>query len=121
MLEKRPPPPFWFRVLIPILAVLLAFALCAVLIIIAGANPFTAYYQIMVGALGSRLSRIETFVKVAPLILTGIAVAARDTSHAGIRPAPARSLSPAELEVERAQLELLVRVGFPLHVLLQPV
>ncbi len=81
MLEKRPPPPFWFRVLIPILAVLIAFALCSVLIIIAGANPFTAYYQIIVGALGSRLSRLETFVKVAPLVLTGIAVAVAFTAQ----------------------------------------
>jgi simple sugar transport system permease protein len=50
-------------------------ALCGLLIVWAGADLVTAYTALFLGALGSRFAILETFVKTAPLILTGLAVA----------------------------------------------
>ncbi len=74
-LERRHPLPFWQRLALPLLSVLAALALCALLILWAGADLLVAYAALLVGALGSRFAILETFVKTAPLILTGLAVA----------------------------------------------
>src|SRR5262249_53908561 len=52
-----------------------ALALCAVLVVWAGADLAAAYSALFAGALGSRFALLETLVKTAPLILTGLAVA----------------------------------------------
>ncbi|MBO6814910.1 MAG: ABC transporter permease [Rhizobiaceae bacterium] len=59
----------------PLLAVILALALSGFLIALAGASPFEAYWNILKGAFGSRLSATETLTRSAPLILTGLAAA----------------------------------------------
>ncbi|MDX0458811.1 ABC transporter permease [Sinorhizobium medicae] len=59
----------------PVLAVLCALALAGVLIAIAGAPVMEAYWRILVGAFGSRLSATETLTRASPLILTGLAAA----------------------------------------------
>ncbi|MCG5480431.1 ABC transporter permease [Sinorhizobium alkalisoli] len=59
----------------PVLAVLCALALSGVLIAIAGAPVMEAYWRILVGAFGSRLSATETLTRASPLILTGLAAA----------------------------------------------
>ena len=74
-LERRHPPPLWQQVCLPVLAVGGALALCAILIVWAGADLVTAYAALFSGALGSRFALLETFVKTAPLVLTGLAVA----------------------------------------------
>lgn len=74
-LERRPPLPLWEQAILPLLSIIVALGLCSVLIVWAGANLFTAYGAMFAGALGSRFSLLETFVKSAPLTLTGIAVA----------------------------------------------
>lgn len=74
-LERRHPLPLWQQAGLPVLAVLAALILCAVLVLWAGANLGTAYLALFDGALGSRFAVLETFVKTAPLILTGLAVA----------------------------------------------
>lgn len=56
-------------------AVALTFALAALPLVIAGADPLQAYGLMLRGALGSRLALTETLVRAAPLILTGLAVA----------------------------------------------
>jgi simple sugar transport system permease protein len=56
-------------------AVAAALALAGILIVIAGANPLEAYWQIVISAFGSRLSITETLARTTPLILTGLAVA----------------------------------------------
>ncbi|MBI2466758.1 MAG: ABC transporter permease [Candidatus Rokubacteria bacterium] len=61
--------------MLPFLAVFVALALCSVLVLWAGADLMTAYAALFAGALGSRFAVLETFVKTAPLILTGLAVA----------------------------------------------
>lgn len=77
---ERTPAPMWSKVLIPIAAVLVTFIITSVLIIIAGADPFAAYYNFIVVPLSSRFSALEVLVKSTPLILTGIAVAFAFTS-----------------------------------------
>ncbi|MDK1493223.1 ABC transporter permease [Sinorhizobium sp. 7-81] len=59
----------------PVLAVLCALALAGILIAIAGAPVMEAYWRILVGAFGSRLSATETLTRASPLILTGLAAA----------------------------------------------
>jgi simple sugar transport system permease protein len=75
VLERRHPLPLWQQGLLPVAAVAAALALCAVLVVWAGADLVTAYAALFAGALGSRFALLETFVKTAPLVLTGLAVA----------------------------------------------
>lgn len=62
-------------VLAPFAAILVALALCSVLIAAAGVSPLTAYAEMLRGAYGSRLAVTETFTRASPLILTGLAAA----------------------------------------------
>ncbi|CCV07172.1 ABC transporter, permease [Mesorhizobium metallidurans STM 2683] len=59
----------------PLIAVAGAFAITGILIAIAGAPVFEAYWRILTGAFGSRLSATETLTRATPLILTGLAAA----------------------------------------------
>ena len=74
-LEPRTETPTWLALALPALAVLATLALCSVLIALAGANVLDAYRALFTGALGSRFNLVETVVKAAPLVLTGLAVA----------------------------------------------
>ena len=71
---ERIPPPWWMRVLIPLIAVGVTFLVTAVLILLVGANPIEAYYYFLIDPLSSRVSAIEVLVKSTPLLLTGAAV-----------------------------------------------
>ena len=68
---ERMPAPLWFRVLIPILAILITFLITSILILMAGANPFVAFYYILIAPLSDRVSSLEVLVKATPLLLTG--------------------------------------------------
>ncbi|HEX9997416.1 MAG TPA: ABC transporter permease [Abditibacterium sp.] len=61
-----------FRVSLPLV---LALFFCALLIRVAGNDPFSAGAALWDGATGSRLRRAETLAKTIPLILTGLSVA----------------------------------------------
>jgi ABC-type uncharacterized transport system permease subunit len=74
-LEKRLPPPLWFQILTPILAVVIALLISSIFLLLVGKNPFTAFYYMFYGALGTKFAFKETLVKATPLILTGVAVA----------------------------------------------
>ncbi|MCK4515641.1 MAG: ABC transporter permease, partial [Spirochaetaceae bacterium] len=74
-LVKRAPLTGWYRVLIPVLAVVTTLVLSAIPILIAGGNLWQSYYYLFYGALGTRFNLLETFVKASPLIFTGLAVA----------------------------------------------
>ena len=56
-------------------AVLLALALCAVLIAFWQVNPLTAYAALFDGAFGSWNSLSETLLRAIPLTLAGLAIA----------------------------------------------
>ncbi len=72
---ERIPAPSWMRPLIPVAAVLMTFALTAVLVVLVGADPFRAYYYFLVAPLSSQSGALEVLVKATPLLLTGAAVA----------------------------------------------
>lgn len=72
---ERAAAPVWMRTLIPLMIVLVTFALTATLVIWAGANPLEAYRYFLIVPLSSRVSALEVLVKTTPLLLTGAAVA----------------------------------------------
>lgn len=72
---ERAPAPVWMRTLLPIIAIPVTFLITSIFILMAGANPFTAYYNFLIVPLSSNSSAIEVLVKSTPLLLTGAAVA----------------------------------------------
>lgn len=62
-------------ILIPVLSVLLAIIIGAVVVLIAGSNPFRAYGQLVQGAFGTPYNVSETIISSIPYMLTGLAVA----------------------------------------------
>lgn len=60
---------------VPLVAVLLAFLIGSVLIALQGVNPLGAYQTIFNAALGSERGLLRTLEKTTPLILAGLAVA----------------------------------------------
>jgi simple sugar transport system permease protein len=71
---ERAASPLGLRVLLPVAALLLTFAVTALLVIWAGARPLEAYYYFILAPLSSRVSALEVLVKSTPLLLTGAAV-----------------------------------------------
>jgi simple sugar transport system permease protein len=64
-----------FSILIPMLAILAAFAVSGLLILTWGANPLVAYKALFSGAFGSPNAIATTLERMTPLIMTGLAVA----------------------------------------------
>jgi simple sugar transport system permease protein len=64
-----------FTIIIPILAILAAFAVSGLIILAWGANPLEAYAALFSGAFGSASSIATTLQRMTPLIFTGLAVA----------------------------------------------
>jgi simple sugar transport system permease protein len=73
--ERREQRPLALVLSTPLIAIAAAMAIAGVLIAIAGAPVLEAYWLILKGAYGSRLSATETLTRAAPLILTGLAAA----------------------------------------------
>jgi simple sugar transport system permease protein len=65
----------WRTVLMPLLAVVFGLIVGAILIIISGDNPITAYRAMLEGSLGSPEAFGRTLDKATPLVLSGLAVA----------------------------------------------
>jgi len=65
----------WLGIRIPIIAVSLAVIIGAVLLLISGVNPLTAYAALIKGSFGSAKYLQRTFEKTTPLIFSGLAVA----------------------------------------------
>ncbi len=64
-----------FDTLLPLLAVLGAFAIGAVILALQGVNPLEAYKAMVVGAFGSKNGLADTLVKSIPLLLVGLGIA----------------------------------------------
>ncbi|MCX6055741.1 MAG: ABC transporter permease [Chloroflexi bacterium] len=71
---ERAAAPMWVKPLIPVIAVLVTFLITSVLILLAKANPFAAYYNLLIVPLSTKFSALEVLVKATPLIFTGMAV-----------------------------------------------
>jgi len=65
----------WRGVSVPLVAVLLAGLIGAVLLLVSGANPLEAYGALFKGAFGSPVALQRTLEKSTPLIFSGLAVA----------------------------------------------
>jgi general nucleoside transport system permease protein len=65
-----------------LLAILVAFVVGAVVILLSGGNPFTAYQALLDGSLGGRRQVAETLIAATPLALGGLAFAV--ASRAGL-------------------------------------
>src|SRR6478609_2831563 len=74
-LERRDHRPLYLVVAAPVGAVIAALAIAGILIALAGAPVFEAYWRILTGAFGTRLSATETLTRATPLMLTGLAAA----------------------------------------------
>ena len=74
-LEPRQRTPAWLNLLLPVMAVLATLVLTSGLIAAAGAEVMPAYGALFAGAFGSTFNSVETVVKAAPLVFTGLAVA----------------------------------------------
>ncbi|MCA9931932.1 MAG: ABC transporter permease, partial [Anaerolineales bacterium] len=61
--------------LMPLFAVLAAFLIGAVILLLQGVNPLEAYSAMIVGAFGSKNGLADTLVKAIPLMLVGIGIA----------------------------------------------
>ncbi len=74
-LEPRERTPAWLNLLLPVIAVLATLVISSGLIVAAGAEVFPAYGALFAGAFGSTFNTVETVVKAAPMVFTGLAVA----------------------------------------------
>jgi simple sugar transport system permease protein len=64
-----------FDLLLPLLAVLAAFIVGAMILLLQGVNPLEAYQSMVVGAFGSKNGLADTLVKATPLLLVGLGIA----------------------------------------------
>ncbi len=64
-----------FDTLLPLLAVLAAFAIGAVILLLQGVNPLEAYSAMITGAFGNKNGLADTLVKAIPLLLVGLGIA----------------------------------------------
>jgi len=65
----------WKAVSVPLVSVLLALFIGAVILLVSGSNPIDAYVALFRGAFGSAENFARTLEKATPLILGGLAVA----------------------------------------------
>lgn len=56
-------------------AIVATLAITSLLVLIAGASPFTVFWLVFKGAAGSQFAFLETLTRATPLIFTGLAVA----------------------------------------------
>ncbi|MCB8945827.1 MAG: ABC transporter permease [Ardenticatenaceae bacterium] len=61
--------------LLPLVAILAAFLVGAIILLLQGVNPLEAYQEMVVGAFGSKNGLSDTLVKAIPLMLVGLGIA----------------------------------------------
>ena len=74
IIEKRQDYSRLIAFLVPIVSVILALLAGAVLLALAGANPWQTYKAMAIGAFGGKYNISETMVKAIPLMLCGLGV-----------------------------------------------
>jgi len=71
---ERQAAPVWVRPIIPLVSIVVTFLLTAVLLVLAKADPFVAFYNFLIAPLSDSSSAIEVLVKSTPLLFTGASV-----------------------------------------------
>jgi simple sugar transport system permease protein len=74
-IEKRLSTPRWMGYVVPIISIIVALLLGAILLAAAGVNPLETYQTMLAGAFASTDGLAGTAVKAIPLILCGLGVA----------------------------------------------
>jgi len=74
-LEAKPAPSLGVLLLYPVAAVAVTLVFVSLLVLAAGASPFTVIWLVAKGAAGSQFAALETLTRATPLIFTGLAVA----------------------------------------------
>lgn len=74
-LEPKPAPSLVVLLLFPLGAIAATLVITALLVLAAGASPFSVFYLVLKGAAGSQFAALETLTRATPLIFTGLAVA----------------------------------------------
>ena len=74
-LEPKPAPSLAASILYPLGAVAATVLIAGLLVMAAGANPFSVFGLVVKGAAGSQFAILETLTRATPLIFTGLAVA----------------------------------------------
>ncbi|MFN4273024.1 MAG: ABC transporter permease [Aliihoeflea sp.] len=74
-LEAKPTPSLATSLAYPLGAVAVTLVLVSLLVIAAGASPFSVFHLVLVGAAGTQFAALETLTRATPLIFTGLAVA----------------------------------------------
>ena len=59
----------------PVISIVLSFIIGAVIVLVTGNNPITAYASLLEGAFGDPLALGRTLLYTTPLVFTGLAVA----------------------------------------------
>ena len=63
-----------FSLGLPLLALLFALAVCAVILLLLGVNPFEAYAAMITGAFGTVSGITQSIAKATPLLLVGLGI-----------------------------------------------
>lgn len=74
-LEPKPSPSLAVLLLFPLGAIAATLVFTSLLVLAAGASPFSVLYLVAKGAAGSQFAALETLTRATPLIFTGLAVA----------------------------------------------
>ena len=74
-LEPKPTPGLAGTIAYPAAAIAATVIIASVLVLIAGASPFSVFWLVLKGAAGSQFALVETLTRATPLIFTGLAVA----------------------------------------------
>ncbi|MGI6850800.1 ABC transporter permease [Mesorhizobium sp. 1B3] len=74
-LEPKLAPSLAVLLLFPLGAIAATLVITALLVLAAGASPFSVFYLVLKGAAGSQFAALEMLTRATPLIFTGLAVA----------------------------------------------
>ena len=74
-LEPKPKLSFVAALGYPLAAIVATLVVASLLVLAAGASPFSVFYLVAKGAAGSQFALVETLTRATPLIFTGLAVA----------------------------------------------
>ncbi|MBS3650094.1 ABC transporter permease [Pseudaminobacter sp. 19-2017] len=74
-LEPKPAPSLAETLLYPVGAIVATLVIASLLVLAAGASPFSVFALVARGAAGSQFAIVETLTRATPLIFTGLAVA----------------------------------------------
>ncbi|MFN2144170.1 MAG: ABC transporter permease, partial [Anaerolineales bacterium] len=64
----------WYGIRLPLISVILAMLIGAIILLVSGANPITAYQALFKGAFGNMSALGRTLEKATPLLFSGLAI-----------------------------------------------